>query len=299
MKQAPKKPNATATIEYVTPTMAQEWLRSPGITQRPLRRAYVERLRHDMIAGRFRFNGESLIFDADNRMIDGQHRCTACAEAGEGFWTVIVRGIVNDSLEASACIDTGGARTGSDLAVMDGMQLDAVEASCLASAARCVIFAELGVPFDGGGTTAKLVTNSDVLAAIRRHPGLVDAMRFVRGTKSRKRVAGPGMTTAMYYWLSDIDAELAATYTDQVAEGLGLTKEHVAYKVRSALGLNDGSNAPHLTPKSRCAIFIKGWNVLRGSRPAPQQIVYRPANGETFPEISGKPWSDIEAGMVK
>mgnify|MGYP000081162124 FL=1 len=294
MKHGNKRPNATVSIEFVTPEMCRKWLDAPGIVQRPRRKLTVARLKKAMADGAYLFNGESLIFDTAGKMIDGQHRCTACVESGVGFWSVVVRGVENSNLDASATIDTGGARTGADVAVMDGMPLDRTEAGCLAAAARYIVSAELGSPLDVGSNLSGVLSNSDILDALRRHPGLVEALRFVRATRYRRRILGPSGTTALYYWMSKVDEALAASYFDQVSEGMGLTKEHVAYRVRSTLGLLDGSGAPHMTMRAKCAVFIKGWNILRQGRPTPQLLVYRAANNEPYPEIDGLPWKALE-----
>jgi len=165
----------------------------------------------------------------------------------------------------------------------------------MSAAARFVIAAELGMPMDIGNGLAAMITNEDISDALRRHPNLESAAKFVYAGKFRRKVLAPGSATVLYYWMSKVDEDLAVKYFDQVAEGIDITRDHVAYLVRSVLGLLDGRGARHLTTRSKCAIFIKGWNIVsRGGR-TPKLLSYKAAGGEEFPEINGLPWKDMES----
>ena len=87
---------ATPKAEWVivTPDMAIKWLDSDNDKNRTLREDYVRRLAADMIAGKWRGrNGESIGFDTNGRLVDGQHRLWACVQADTPFETLLVTGL--------------------------------------------------------------------------------------------------------------------------------------------------------------------------------------------------------------
>lgn len=102
----PKK--LTADVELITPQMAAEMLKKQR-NVRILKRSEVARYVKALQKG-WKLNGETIKFDKDGYLIDGQHRLTACAESGIAFETVVVRGLDNSDF-----VDDGGRRTASGM----------------------------------------------------------------------------------------------------------------------------------------------------------------------------------------
>ena len=74
-------------------------------------------------------NGESIVFDGDLKLLDGQHRLMACAESGVTIQAMVVVGIAPS---ASMSIDQGYRKTGADMLAMHDMS----NAQLLASVCR-------------------------------------------------------------------------------------------------------------------------------------------------------------------
>lgn len=102
----PKK--LTAAVELITPQMASEMLKKQR-NVRTLNRKEVERYVKALQRG-WKLNGETIKFDKDGYLIDGQHRLTACAESGIALETVVVRGLDNSDF-----VDDGRRRTAASL----------------------------------------------------------------------------------------------------------------------------------------------------------------------------------------
>ena len=79
----------TTEIVTLTPALAAEWLNS-NTCNRPLSTLRASRYARDMKAGDWRFNGETISFTADGRLVDGQHRLTAVVESGVTIQQVVV-----------------------------------------------------------------------------------------------------------------------------------------------------------------------------------------------------------------
>lgn len=100
----------------VTPDMARDFL-ARNMSNRKLNSTHVQRLAADMAEGRWKLNGETLKFDIDGQMVDGQHRSAAAIQANTSFVTYIID---NLGADVRLNIDLGKPRTSADhLALLD------------------------------------------------------------------------------------------------------------------------------------------------------------------------------------
>lgn len=103
--------NVTCNIETITPSMAKSYLDN-NTRNRKINNSTVKRYAVDMKSGNWKLNGETIIFDSDNVLKQGQHRLLACIKADTPFETVVVRGVDVDTFDT---IDTGHGRNMSDM----------------------------------------------------------------------------------------------------------------------------------------------------------------------------------------
>lgn len=115
---------ATNIVQYytinVTPEMATQWLKEYNKNNRPIRRYRVLEMARDMRDGLFLRNGDSIKFDKNGRLIDGQHRLSACVESGCVLRDQLV--IVGLDPECIDTIDSGAKRTAADKLKMNGVK---------------------------------------------------------------------------------------------------------------------------------------------------------------------------------
>lgn len=104
--------SAAVTQETFTPTRAQAILASCNLNNRTIRWNRVSSYADSMKAGLWMDTGESLKFDIEGRLIDGQHRLLACVEADVPITMLVVRGLPT---EAFKVIDSGLGRKTSDV----------------------------------------------------------------------------------------------------------------------------------------------------------------------------------------
>ena len=95
------------TTETITPKKAKSWLENNN-RNRNVSRTAVESYAQDMSNGSWLLTGESIKFNGDGTLLDGQHRLLACIEAGESFKSLVVRGLSTESQEA---VDSGIKRS--------------------------------------------------------------------------------------------------------------------------------------------------------------------------------------------
>lgn len=108
-------------LEYelvdATPEMARYWM-TLNTSNRRLNTLSVNRLASDILEDRWRQNGESIKFDRENRLIDGQHRLAAIIKANRTVRLLVVRNL--DPLSQHT-VDVGVSRTAGQIAGMLGV----------------------------------------------------------------------------------------------------------------------------------------------------------------------------------
>ena len=102
-------------IERVTPEKARLWLEGQR-DNRSIRWPQVRQWASDMRRGEFPAIAQPIMFDAENRLIDGQHRLLAVIEAGVSVDLFVARGV---PLEHRRYIDSGVTRSAGDVLRME------------------------------------------------------------------------------------------------------------------------------------------------------------------------------------
>src|SRR3569833_3925639 len=106
------------TVATITPREAKEWLETKNIhNNRPQSEQTIRKYAQEMKAGRWKLNGESIIFGSTRRLLNGQHRLKACILANVPFQTVIVKGADDATFDT---IDDGKSRNLGDVLAIRG-----------------------------------------------------------------------------------------------------------------------------------------------------------------------------------
>ncbi|MDD3021838.1 MAG: hypothetical protein PHX61_12795 [Alphaproteobacteria bacterium] len=107
-------------VVMVTPQMAQKWLANGGKNRR-ISVPHVKDIANAMKAGKWVLNGETICFDTNGKLINGQHRLSAVVMSGMTVPILIVRGV--DDPKAFETYDTNTKRRGvSDIIGMEGIK---------------------------------------------------------------------------------------------------------------------------------------------------------------------------------
>ena len=67
-------------IKAITPELAKEWLKT-SIGNRNLKKDVLQGLLAEIADGKWEFNGETIVFDENNTLLDGHHRLTAVVKS--------------------------------------------------------------------------------------------------------------------------------------------------------------------------------------------------------------------------
>lgn len=105
-------------IERISPTMAKSYLDNNYGNQRSLSESHIVHLAQQMKAGQWECNGEPIIFDDNNNLIDGQHRLHAVIRSGVPILTLVVTEVKQG---AFVTINSGKPRSNSDVFSIKGI----------------------------------------------------------------------------------------------------------------------------------------------------------------------------------
>lgn len=109
----------TTGVAEITPELAKNILENRNAGNRPLKAAHIKMLMTTLKRDEWMLNGESIAFSESGRLLDGQHRLTACVNSGKSFKTVVIKGIEDDA--AFGTIDIGKPRSVTDLMSLQGL----------------------------------------------------------------------------------------------------------------------------------------------------------------------------------
>lgn len=240
------------TKESITPKKAIEWLKR-NIHNRPLSDAHVNRLASAMQSGVWRMNGDTIRFNGNGDLIDGQHRLRACVQSNCTFESYVVRGLDHAAFDT---IDQGKRRSTGDVLARRGEK----HYNCLAAAVRIV-----HVIHTRGAVDKKTSIRADeIVECLDRNPGVRECCDIVN-QGSRSPIIPHSSSAALLFLFRQKDGTLADTFWQRVLGGEGLTSGMPEYRLRERL-IDNKTSAAKLQPICILALAIKAWNAARNGK---------------------------------
>lgn len=267
----------TATIELWTPDQARLALANQqNFTNRHLK-GRVDSFAADMKAGRWRLNGESVVF-AGKRLIDGQHRLHAIVQADVPVPMVTVRGV---DPSVMATIDTGTSRTPGDaLHVVLGDIVTKNHNQVAASAKLAWQYLTHHVIRHGGGGASPL--RWELMEFIQANPSITASVEL-SVAKPLTAIRHTSLVGAMHFLCGrNHPTERDAFFLD-LGEGTNLSRTRPVRLLRERL-LSEQISRRKFRIDVLAAMFVKAFNAEVLGR---AMLSLRHREDETFPLISG------------
>jgi len=257
----------------ITPEMAREWLETAEDNYRRIQPKRVQAIASAIVAGGWKYNGESIKFNSDKRLVDGQHRLTAVVQSGIPIVSEVVEGI--DEIDE---IDTGKPRTAADVLHRHGYINDRQ----LAATVSLLIQFKSGKMF-----TSTVFPKSSYLTLLQECPSITKSVSHGCVTKRRA-----GLRHTIYsfchYCFGRADSSDRDAYFEQLDKGEGLESGHPVFTLREFLR-TQVMKPSHLrvSQEFMCAATIKAWNCYRSNRELRIIRYSKFKANERFPSISG------------
>lgn len=265
------KTNVKTEVVKVTPEMATKWLEG-NTHNRPIRDSMVERYARLMRNGQWELNGESIIFDLNGKLADGQHRLWGCVESQTAFETVVTTGVAP---EAFLTIDQGQKRTAGDALYIDkDVDLKGVNNNWVAATVTMIWQYRSDNLFG-----KSLLLPGMVLDIVKAEPGIIEWVRDAhKVNRSLKSFATP--LSATMHLASKGLPEKAHEFMDRFVDGANLSPGSPMLALRARCM----NNPPHIQWE-KMYLVVSAWNAFAQGRPL-HKIMSAPRSDD-FPRIRG------------
>lgn len=204
-------PPIHSVLVEIAPEVADDLLAKTNADNRNIRPKHAQIMARDMASGNYETTGDSIKFDTDGLLLDGQHRLKACADSGVTLTTHVVFGLAPKVFDS---LDRGARRTASDVVAKAGYH----NTHLLAATVTLLKRMESSSSLDGGWKGAgEALTPRDVLRLLKTE--YVDLPRFANEALKVNTAFKypPSVVLAVLYKIQRHDPKLAATF---VAEWL-------------------------------------------------------------------------------
>ena len=242
-------------VIIVTPEIATKLLEANSIN-RPLRQHHVERIAKQIIAGKWKFNGDTIKISSNHDILDGQHRLWAIILADVSVETVIVYDIEDD---AFSTIDTiRQPRNGADVLALKGLDR---QRRSTAVALTWLIRWQRGV-LGGHKSRKNRIENSDIEECFKDHADMALAVDHCRRTRG---LISPGLSGFLYYIFSNQDQELADRFLLTLLDPVDVPINDPFFRFRMWLVQSLNSKRRREAPEM-IALAFKAWNYARDGK---------------------------------
>lgn len=238
--------SVTASVEQVTPEMANEWL-ATNVRNRNINQLAVRRYADEMLRGAWLLTGQGIQFDRHGHLIDGQHRLRAVIAAKVTVPMLVVRNVDG---HAQDVIDCGRKRSPGDTLAMAG-----VTNSANVAAGLKLLHNYLEDKWPGGW--GAYVPNAEVARLAQEHPDMSDSVRV--GMRS-KVLMQPSIGSFCHYMFASGNLRHKANeFFAALDSGESLEYGNPILLLRNRLIANATAKAK-LPPPETTALIIKAWN---------------------------------------
>lgn len=264
----------TADMErvIVTPEMAMQLLEH-NKTNRPVSTPHVHRIAAQIIAGKWRFNGDTIKVAKDGDVLDGQHRLWAVVEAKKPIDTIIIYGIERD---AFATVDTlRKPRSGADILSLCGVEINK---GAVSTALQWLIRYYRKALLDYKSPSNR-IENSDIENTFAENRGIIRAVDRVAKLKG---LYNRGILAFLYYIIYNRNPDLAERMICTLENPAGVSVNDPFFKLRLYF-LNNGGRKDAIVA---IAMAIKAANLAYLNKQT-QNLSWKNQgkSGEEFPNL--------------
>ena len=273
-----KNPDITTEFVTVTRDVAWTWLDTTDIQNRGVQQQRVHKYARRMLTGKWATTGETLKFDPDGNLIDGQHRIWAFLETNfEEMEFLVMRGVPT---EAQVHIDTGAGRTPADTLSMRGIP----DGRLLASAIKLVNQYDAGATPGAGGWRFQ-PDNEDVLDAVALRPDLRVSADAIASEPGYKAFGKPSAMVFAHFITHTLNPTEAPIFWKRLLEADYQGQGDPIMRLRERLLISKATRQGGPNTTAICAMIIKAWNAfIRGRSIGPLHWSQNGERPEKFPK---------------
>lgn len=260
-------------VIMVSPTLAKSWM-SFGGHNRPLSESHVNELAKRMDRGEWALNGQSLIFNSNGELTDGQHRIAAVIKSGTNVLFDVRFGIDPSVFDT---IDDGKKRTASDIFAIEKIP----NYSNVAATCRLIMGMNKGSTQSQFGNYNR-PSNKEVLEWYFENNDVSEYVTLgLKWYEASGRLMSPSIFASFAYKMAEVDHNKAMKFMEHLAFGFDLSINSPIFKLRSKLAQAKVDNTKKMSNSYERALIIKAWNLFKAGKTV--KILKYDTEREPFP----------------
>lgn len=242
--------------EKFTPERAAKDLKN-GVPNRPIRNEDVEKFKRDMIANKWRRNGETIKYDKYGRMFDGQNRLRALIKANATLWLETAKGYEPESIET---VDSGRARCPADVLSINKIKYGHM----LCEAIKRIYGYQENIITRSSARCRVKLSNEFYLQFVKDNPLIKKIVSDPLIYKS-KYLTNDRLIVAMWFIFSTKNKKQAAEFMENLIVGTNLKKGDPVLVLRNLLldRKMSSDKQKFLSTGDTYGLFLKAWNLWR------------------------------------
>jgi hypothetical protein len=264
------------SIETITPNIAHAYLERNIMNRRPLERA-VAKLATDMSKGNWYLTGDTIKFDNEGVLIDGQHRLMAVIRCGLPQQFLVVRNVAK---EAKIATDTGKPRTLSNVLEFDNCK-NSKEVACITKAAYEFHY--------GKQNMQRATSHFEMVEFLNEHPEIHESATWnATNRKYFGTLGSMSMWGAVHFATGTISHEMREEYFS-LFKLPPQNAKHPITVARNTLAINYKRGRFTASRNWVWAVAIKSWNAMVEGR---EVSMFKYGIGERFPTMNGYQYAE-------
>ena len=255
-------------VVTLTPVLAHLLLQK-NTANRPISETNMSRIKRDILAGHWDFNGQPIVISKDGFLNDGQHRIRAVIETGRSIRMVIVFG---PERKSRFTLDQGVGRTVGHYLAMQGFE----DANPLASTANYAWqYRERGRLSNSGADSP---TNSEARLMVEHYGDLRESLEFISRPGATVLCSKPMLAFTHWAISRSSAGERAATeFFNRLIGGAGLGEGSPILYCRNRLIQMKGTGSLN----NRAELIFRAWNSYRRGEKVDRITI----SGRKLPEL--------------
>lgn len=217
-------------IETITPEKAKEILTKNNLSNRPINNKNLEKIVKAMTNGSFSSNGDTITFAQDGRLLDGQHRLSACIKANYTLTVPVVYGVDFDT--AFMTKDSGFKRTTQNRLEFYGIYGSYVK-TAISLTILLIGYERKSVNIPDSLTIT--VDETDIINRMLSQPEILDSAKFAHSSSQSKKILTERLLGFTHYLFHQYFPQEAAEFFEKFERAENLSANSPILLVRNYL----------------------------------------------------------------
>ncbi len=244
-------------VMTITPQEAREWLDTKNSKNRPVSENAVAKYTQEMKEGRWKLNGQPIIFNKSGQLANGQHRLLACIRANKPFETLVTWGVEDEAFDT---IDDCNSRSLADVLHIKGES----NSILLSAGLRFLWIYATGEIERRDLRRGRIATKPLLEATLDKHRKITNSVKFYSMLKSRPGglLIPAGMAIGLHYLFSIVDEKKADEFFTRFQSGFDLSEGDPIALLRARLIAGQKEASTRLTPPAMYFYVVTTWNAF-------------------------------------